>query len=125
MGFPPTPPTHPQPPRPPTPNLPARSNHRMPELPEVEITARLIGATTAGARVESTLAPGINARKTYDPPLASLDGRAIGGVKRRGKLFLVEFDGELTVLIDPMSAGRQPLTPAHRCATEPHGCWCG
>ena len=33
----------------------------MPELPEVEITARLIGAAIAGARVESALAPGINA----------------------------------------------------------------
>ena len=30
----------------------------MPELPEVEITARLIGAALAGARVESALAPG-------------------------------------------------------------------
>ena len=86
-----------------------RPNHCMPELPEVEITARLIGATTAGVRVESTLAPGINALKTYDPPLASLDGRTIGGVKRRGKLFLVEFDGELTVLIHLMSAGRLQL----------------
>ena len=46
----------------------------MPELPEVEITARLIGNAVAGARVESALAPGINALKTYDPPLSAIDG---------------------------------------------------
>jgi formamidopyrimidine-DNA glycosylase len=36
----------------------------MPELPEVEITARLLGAATSGARIESALAPGVNALKT-------------------------------------------------------------
>ena len=46
----------------------------MPELPEVEITARRIGAALAGGRVESALAPGINALKTFDPPLDSLAG---------------------------------------------------
>jgi formamidopyrimidine-DNA glycosylase len=81
----------------------------MPELPEVEITARLIGAGTAGARVESALAPGINALKTYDPPLSALEGRTIEDVKRRGKLFLVGLDGDLTVLIHLMSAGRLQL----------------
>ncbi len=81
----------------------------MPELPEVEITARLIGAGTAGARVESALAPGINALKTYDPPLSALEGRTIEDVKRRGKLFLVGLDGELTILIHLMSAGRLQL----------------
>ena len=54
----------------------------MPELPEVEITARLIGGATAGARVESALAPGINALKTYAPPLTALDGRAIAAAAR-------------------------------------------
>jgi formamidopyrimidine-DNA glycosylase len=81
----------------------------MPELPEVEITARLIGAATAGARVESALTPGVNALKTYDPPLAALDGRTIDGVRRRGKLFLVDVEDELTILIHLMSAGRLQL----------------
>jgi formamidopyrimidine-DNA glycosylase len=81
----------------------------MPELPEVEITARLIGAATAGAVVESALTPGINALKSYDPPLSALTGRTIERVRRRGKLFLVEFDGELTMLVHLMSAGRLQL----------------
>jgi formamidopyrimidine-DNA glycosylase len=81
----------------------------MPELPEVEITARLIGAAAAGARVESALAPGINALRSYDPPLTALEGRRIEGVRRRGKLFVVELEGELAILIHLMSAGRLQL----------------
>jgi len=81
----------------------------MPELPEVEITARLIGSATAGAVVESALAPGINALKTFDPPLAAIEGRAFEGIHRRGKLFLVEFEGDLTMMIHLMSAGRLQL----------------
>ncbi|MDQ6775482.1 MAG: DNA-formamidopyrimidine glycosylase [Actinomycetota bacterium] len=81
----------------------------MPELPEVEITARRIGAATAGATLESTLAPGLNALKTYDPPISMLEGRRVQGVRRRGKLFLVDIEGELTLLIHLMSAGRLQL----------------
>ena len=51
----------------------------MPELPEVEITARRLGATLAGVEVESTLAPGMVALKTIDPPLSALEGRTIEG----------------------------------------------
>jgi formamidopyrimidine-DNA glycosylase len=81
----------------------------MPELPEVEITARLIGAAVGGARIESALAPGINALKTFDPPLTAVQGRKIEGIRRRGKLFLVELEDELTMLIHLMSAGRLQL----------------
>jgi formamidopyrimidine-DNA glycosylase len=78
----------------------------MPELPEVEITARLLDAALGGVQVESALAPGVNALKTYDPPLTAIEGRQIVRVGRRGKLFEVELEGELTLLIHLMSAGR-------------------
>jgi formamidopyrimidine-DNA glycosylase len=81
----------------------------MPELPEVEITARLIGSATAGRRIESALAPGVNALKTYDPPLSAIDGLRIAGVARRGKLFQIQLEHELTLLIHLMSAGRLQL----------------
>ena len=54
----------------------------MPELPEVEITARLIGAAVAGAEIESALAPGINALRPFDPPLAAIEGRPAGRDRR-------------------------------------------
>jgi formamidopyrimidine-DNA glycosylase len=81
----------------------------MPELPEVEITARLLNGALQGAEVESALAPGINALKTFDPPLALLEGERITGVRRRGKQLIVEFAGELVLLIHLMSAGRLQL----------------
>ncbi|MGN6188633.1 MAG: DNA-formamidopyrimidine glycosylase family protein [Conexibacter sp.] len=81
----------------------------MPELPEVEIVARLIGAAVRGARIESTLAPGVNALKTFDPPLHALDGSRLVGVGRRGKHLVVESDAGLVLLIHLMSAGRLQL----------------
>jgi formamidopyrimidine-DNA glycosylase len=80
----------------------------VPELPEVEITARLIGAAIAGVEIEGALAPGINVLKTHEPPLGALAGRTARGVRRRGKHLIVEFEG-LELLIHLMSAGRLQL----------------
>ncbi|HET9676590.1 MAG TPA: DNA-formamidopyrimidine glycosylase family protein [Solirubrobacterales bacterium] len=77
----------------------------MPELPEVEIVARRLDAALTGSEVESALAPGMNVMKTFDPPLEALVGRKVTGVRRVGKMPVVEF-GELALLIHLMSAGR-------------------
>jgi formamidopyrimidine-DNA glycosylase len=77
----------------------------MPELPEVEITVRRLGAALAGARVESAVAPGMNVMKTFDPPLEELVGRELSGIRRIGKMPVVDF-GDLALLIHLMSAGR-------------------
>jgi formamidopyrimidine-DNA glycosylase len=82
----------------------------MPELPEMEIVARRLGAVLPGETVESALAPGINALKTFDPPLHALEGREFTGVSRRGKLLMLELD-DLVVLLHLMSAGRLQLHP--------------
>jgi formamidopyrimidine-DNA glycosylase len=81
----------------------------MPELPEVEITARRLSEAIGGATVESVLAPGVNALKSFDPPLSALEGASLARVGRRGKLLLVESDPDLTLLIHLMSAGRLQL----------------
>ncbi|HZO79666.1 MAG TPA: DNA-formamidopyrimidine glycosylase family protein [Solirubrobacteraceae bacterium] len=85
----------------------------MPELPEVEITARLLGAAVSGARISGALAPGVNALKSFDPPLHALEGHAIRSIGRRGKLILIELEGELSVVIHLMSAGRFQLYDRH------------
>jgi formamidopyrimidine-DNA glycosylase len=77
----------------------------MPELPEVEIVVRRLDAAVAGCEVESTLAPGMNVMKTFDPPLEALARRELTGVRRIGKMPIVEF-GDLSLLIHLMSAGR-------------------
>jgi formamidopyrimidine-DNA glycosylase len=81
----------------------------VPELPEVEITARRLDAALRGAVIESALAPGINALKTFDPPLQAIEGAAIAGVRRRGKHLVVEVAGDLALLVHLMSAGRLQL----------------
>jgi formamidopyrimidine-DNA glycosylase len=77
----------------------------MPELPEVEIVARRLNTALSGASVESAMAPGMNVMKTFDPPLEALAGREVTGVRRVGKMPIVEF-GDLALLIHLMSAGR-------------------
>ncbi|HEX5901310.1 MAG TPA: DNA-formamidopyrimidine glycosylase family protein, partial [Solirubrobacteraceae bacterium] len=81
----------------------------MPELPEVEITARRLDAALRGVVVESALAPGINALKTFDPPLQAIEGAAVAGVRRIGKHIVVVLTGDLALLVHLMSAGRLQL----------------
>jgi formamidopyrimidine-DNA glycosylase len=83
----------------------------MPELPEVEITARRLSRASAGAEIESALAPGMVTMKTFDPPVDALAGRTLLGVRRIGKMLAVE-TGELVVLVHLMSAGRLQLWDA-------------
>ena len=69
--------------------------------------------------------------KTFDPPLAALEGRRLAGARRRGKhlLFPTE-DGGLVLHVHLMSAGRirflepgakGPKTPAFRLVLEDGG----
>jgi formamidopyrimidine-DNA glycosylase len=81
----------------------------MPELPEVEITARRLDEALRGAEIGSALAPGVKAMRTFDPPLSALEGQRIERVGRRGKHFIIEVSGGLGLLIHLMSAGRLQL----------------
>jgi formamidopyrimidine-DNA glycosylase len=87
----------------------------MPELPEVEITARVLDAALTGARIAYARAPGINALRTFAPPLSALEAESITAVRRRGKHLIVEVGGgdeastRLALLIHLMSAGRLQL----------------
>jgi formamidopyrimidine-DNA glycosylase len=85
----------------------------MPELPEVEITARRLTTGLEGTEVESALAAGVATLKTFEPSLDSIVGARIEGVRRIGKMLAVDLDtsaadggAPLTLLIHLMSAGR-------------------
>jgi formamidopyrimidine-DNA glycosylase len=89
----------------------------MPELPEVEITARRLHTALEGAEVESALATGVATLKTFEPALDDLAGLRVAGVNRRGKMLEVGFvspdsvppDRRLSLLVHLMSAGRLQL----------------
>ncbi len=92
----------------------------MPEVPEVEITARRLDRALRGETVSSALAPGMNVMKTFEPPLQALEGLAVTRVGRIGKMPVVEL-GDLALLIHLMSAGRlqafgKPASPRDRAS---------
>ena len=60
----------------------------MPELPEVEALCTFLDERLAGRRVERIELGALSALKTYDPPIESLRGRVIDGVRRQGKYLI-------------------------------------
>ena len=79
----------------------------MPELPEIEAWVRELDAPVSAAPVARAGPAHIATLKTFDPPLAALDGRRFEGARRRGKhLLFPTDDGELVLRIHLMSAGR-------------------
>src|SRR6266516_3038750 len=100
----------------------------MPELPEMEAWRRALEEPVRAFPVERAGPAHIATLKTFDPPLATLEGRRFNGAARRGKrlLFPTE-DGELVLLVHLMTAGRLkylragekgPKTPAFRLQFE-------
>jgi formamidopyrimidine-DNA glycosylase len=100
----------------------------MPEFPEVEALRRTLDEPVRASLVERAGPAHVATLKTFDPPLAALEGRRFAGAERRGKnlLFPTE-DEELVLHVHLMSAGRlrylsggeqRPKTPAFRLAFE-------
>jgi formamidopyrimidine-DNA glycosylase len=100
----------------------------VPEFPEMEALRRALDDPVRASLVERAGPAHVATLKTFDPPLAALEGRRFAGAERRGKnlLFPTE-DGELVLHVHLMSAGRlrylkageqQPKTSAFRLAFE-------
>jgi formamidopyrimidine-DNA glycosylase len=96
----------------------------MPELPEMEAWRRQLSDPVSAFPIAKAGPAHIATLKTFDPPLAALEGRQLRGVERRGKrLLFPTTDGELVLLIHLMTAGRLkflaageagPKTPAFK-----------
>ena len=100
----------------------------VPELPEMEAWRRALDEPVRAFPVARAGPAHVATLKTYDPPLAALEGRRFAGAERRGKrlLFPTE-DGELVLVVHLMTAGRlrwlrpgeeAPKTPAFRILFE-------
>jgi formamidopyrimidine-DNA glycosylase len=85
----------------------------MPELPEMEAWRRALNDPVSAFPIEKAGPAHIATLKTFDPPLAALEGRKLLGAERRGKrlLFPTE-DGELVLLVHLMTSGRLKLLAA-------------
>ena len=85
----------------------------MPELPEMEAWRRQLDEPVAAFPVAKAGPAHIATLKTFDPPLAMLEGRRFRGAERRGKRLLFPTDdGELVLLVHLMTAGRLRFVPA-------------
>jgi formamidopyrimidine-DNA glycosylase len=79
----------------------------MPELPEMEAWRRALNDPVSAFPIAKAGPAHIATLKTFDPPLAALEGRRFRGVARRGKRLLFPTDdGELVLLVHLMTAGR-------------------
>jgi formamidopyrimidine-DNA glycosylase len=96
----------------------------MPELPEVEAMRLALDGPVAAFPVERAGPAHIATLKTFDPPLAALEGQSLLGARRRAKrLLFPTADESLVLMVHLMSAGRirylrpgekGPKTPAFR-----------
>jgi formamidopyrimidine-DNA glycosylase len=79
----------------------------MPELPEMEAWRRQLSDPVSAFPIAKAGPAHIATLKTFDPPLAALEGRQFRGAERRGKrLLFPTADGELVLLVHLMTAGR-------------------
>ena len=103
----------------------------MPELPEVEAQRRALNEPVRAFPVEQAGPAHVATLKTFEPPVAALEGRRFAGAERRGKrLLLPTEDGELVLLVHQMTRGRlrylgagekEPKAPAFRLRFEGGG----
>jgi len=103
----------------------------MPELPEIEALCRSLDGPVSAYPIEKAGPAHIATLKTFEPPLAALEGRRLEGARRRGKhLLFPTDDGELVLHVHLMSAGRMrylepgakgPKTPAFRLSFQGGG----
>jgi formamidopyrimidine-DNA glycosylase len=93
----------------------------VPELPEVEAWVRELDPLVSRSPIVKAGPAHIATLKTFDPPLAALDGESLAGSYRRGKnlLFPIQ-DEDLVLRVHLMSAGRlRYLTPGAKGPKTP------
>src|SRR5256884_2604597 len=93
----------------------------LPELREMEAGRRALDEPVRAFPVEQAGPAHVATLKTFDPPLATLEGRRFKGAARLGKrlLFPTE-DGELVLLVHLMTAGRlRYLAPGEKGPKAP------
>jgi len=78
----------------------------LPELPDVVVYLEALSRHVVGHRLERVLLVSPFVLRSVDPPIASLHGETVRGVRRVGKRIVLEFDGGIFLVIHLMIAGR-------------------
>ncbi len=78
----------------------------MPELPDVELYLAALRPRVAGRTIERVRVASPFFVRTYDPPVAAIEGHAIQSLSRVGKRLVFALDADLFVVVHLMIAGR-------------------
>jgi formamidopyrimidine-DNA glycosylase len=83
----------------------------MPELPDISAYIAALEARILGRPLEHVRLGSVFLLRTVDPPLASVEGRTVSGLRRIGKRIAVGVEGELWLVLHLMIAGRLHWKP--------------
>jgi formamidopyrimidine-DNA glycosylase len=78
----------------------------VPELPDITVYIEALERRLLGARLESARIAHPFLLRTFDPPIATLDGRRVVVLRRVGKRIAIGFEGDHWLVLHLMIAGR-------------------
>jgi formamidopyrimidine-DNA glycosylase len=78
----------------------------MPELPDILVYLDALGERVSGEMLRQAIVRSPSLLRTYEPPLREASGRRVSGVRRIGKRLVIDLDGELSLVLHLMIAGR-------------------
>ena len=78
----------------------------MPELPDVTVYIECLGPRIVGRPLEHARVQSPFLVRTFDPPIFSLEGKVVSGVRRLGKRIVWELEDDVFMVFHLMIAGR-------------------
>jgi formamidopyrimidine-DNA glycosylase len=83
----------------------------VPELPDITVYLEALDARVRGATFERVRLASPFVLRSFDPPIAEANGRAVSGLRRVGKRIAIALEGDLFLAIHLMIAGRLHWKP--------------
>jgi formamidopyrimidine-DNA glycosylase len=84
----------------------------MPELPDITAYITALEARIPGQVLERVRLGSVFLLRTVDPPLSSVEGRTVVGLRRIGKRIAIGVEGDIWLVLHLMIAGRLHWKPA-------------
>lgn len=83
----------------------------MPELPDIAAYIAALESRIVGKPLERVRLNGISLLRTATPPIATVEGRKVQGLRRIGKRIAIGIEGDLWLVLHLMIAGRLHWRP--------------
>ncbi len=93
----------------------------MPELPDILVYVACLAPRIVGRRLERVRVAAPFLLRTVEPPLASVEGRTVEGVRRVGKRIVLALDHNFFIVLHLMIAGRLHWKAPGAAVPKKHG----